>query len=76
MVGDSENDVEAARAAGFAIVCVPYGYRRCEEATDLHADALIESIADLPAVLRADALQATQANPLSERWRYKSIEKA
>jgi phosphoglycolate phosphatase len=76
MVGDSENDVEAARAAGFTIVCVPYGYRRCEKVTDLHADALIESIADLPAVLRADALQATQADPLSERWRYKSIEKA
>jgi len=51
MVGDSENDVEAAHAAGFGIVCVPYGYRRCEAAEDLKADALIASIAELPALL-------------------------
>ncbi|QSA96382.1 phosphoglycolate phosphatase [Methylococcus sp. EFPC2] len=51
MVGDSENDVEAARAAGYAIVCLPYGYRRCADAQDLKADALIDSIADLPGLL-------------------------
>ena len=27
VVGDSENDVQAARAAGCPVVCVPYGYR-------------------------------------------------
>jgi phosphoglycolate phosphatase len=52
MVGDSETDVQAARAAGTGIVCVPYGYRACERAEELGADALIASIADLPAFLR------------------------
>lgn len=52
MVGDSENDVEAAHAAGYAVVCVPYGYRRCERVEDLRADAVIDSIADLPALLK------------------------
>ncbi len=52
MVGDSETDVQAARAAGTGIVCVPYGYRACDRAEDLGADALIASIADLPAYLR------------------------
>lgn len=70
MVGDSENDVEAARAASYDIVCVTYGYRRCEHAEDLHADALIESIAELPAFLRAEAPKAMHASPLRERWRH------
>ena len=52
MVGDSENDVEAARAAGYAIICVPYGYRRCADPQDLGADALIDSIAQLPAIFK------------------------
>jgi phosphoglycolate phosphatase len=47
MVGDSENDVEAARAAGYAIACVPYGYRRCEKPEQLSADFLVDSLADL-----------------------------
>ncbi len=51
MVGDSENDVAAARAAGYRILCVPYGYRRCQRAEDLGADALIASLADLPGFL-------------------------
>ncbi|MDD5035367.1 MAG: phosphoglycolate phosphatase [Methylococcaceae bacterium] len=51
MVGDSENDREAARAAGYSFIAVPYGYRRCERAEDLGADALIASIADLPDLL-------------------------
>ena len=54
MVGDSETDVQAARAAGYAIVCVPYGYRSCEHVDGLGADAVIASIADLPAYLRAE----------------------
>jgi phosphoglycolate phosphatase len=51
MVGDSENDIEAARAAGYAFIAVPYGYRRCVNIEDLGADAVIESIANLPALL-------------------------
>jgi phosphoglycolate phosphatase len=49
MVGDSANDVQAARAAGFGILCVPYGYHRCARPEDLGADAMIGSLAELPA---------------------------
>ena len=40
MVGDSENDVLAARAAGCAVVAVPYGYRAGEPAEALGCDVL------------------------------------
>lgn len=50
MVGDSSNDVAAARAAGFAIVCVPYGYNHgisiSESSPDLIVDNL-EQLADM-----------------------------
>lgn len=53
MVGDSGNDVRAARAAGYAILCVPYGYRG-EVATpeQLGADGILDSIGELPALLK------------------------
>ncbi|MCU0735328.1 MAG: phosphoglycolate phosphatase [Methylotetracoccus sp.] len=49
MVGDSDNDVKAARAAGFGILCVSYGYRNVDRAEDLHPDGVIPSLAALPA---------------------------
>ncbi|BBL69513.1 phosphoglycolate phosphatase [Methylogaea oryzae] len=55
MVGDSTNDVQAARAAGYGILVVPYGYRSCERVEDLGADGVIDSIAQLPALLRRAA---------------------
>ncbi len=51
MLGDSENDVIAARAAGFQIVCVAYGYNHGEDVGKLNPDAVIESMADLKALL-------------------------
>jgi phosphoglycolate phosphatase len=51
MVGDSVNDVSAARAAGIPVVCVPYGYNEGQDARSLACDALIDSLADLPALL-------------------------
>jgi len=51
MVGDSINDVQAARGAGVAIVCVPYGYNEGMDPRTLPCDHLIESITDLPALL-------------------------
>ncbi len=51
MVGDSTNDVKAARAAGFLSVCVPYGYRGQSSIEELGADHVIETIAELPALL-------------------------
>jgi phosphoglycolate phosphatase len=40
-IGDSRNDVVSARAAGCAVLCVPYGYREGEAASTLGADALV-----------------------------------
>jgi phosphoglycolate phosphatase len=46
MVGDSANDVLAARAAGCPVVCVPYGYRGGLDVRSLGADAIVESVLD------------------------------
>jgi phosphoglycolate phosphatase len=51
MVGDSINDVQAARAAGMPIVCVPYGYNEGRDPRSLECDALIDTLAELPALL-------------------------
>ena len=44
MVGDSGNDVEAARAAGCPVLVVPYGYREGKPVQDLHADGIVASV--------------------------------
>jgi len=51
MVGDSINDVKAARAAHIPIVCVPYGYNEGQDPSSLECDAMIETLADLPGLL-------------------------
>jgi len=51
MVGDSINDVTAARAAGIPVVCVPYGYNEGRDPRSLACDAMIETLADLPRLL-------------------------
>ena len=51
MVGDSINDVQAARAAGIPVVCVSYGYNEGRDARTLECDALVDSLAELPALL-------------------------
>lgn len=51
MVGDSISDVKAARAAGFTIACVPYGYNHGENIRNAEPDALIDTLADLRAEL-------------------------
>ena len=47
MVGDSVNDVKAARAAGFMIACVPYGYNHGDDIRDAEPDLVIDTLADL-----------------------------
>lgn len=44
MVGDSLNDVLAARAAGCPVVVVPYGYREGLALEELGADAVVASV--------------------------------
>jgi len=46
-VGDSETDVQLARAAGVPVVLVDYGYT-ATPAAELGADGVIGSLADLP----------------------------
>ena len=53
MVGDSLTDVLAARAAGLAVVCVPYGYNEGADPRALPCDAFVESVGSLPALLTA-----------------------
>jgi phosphoglycolate phosphatase len=51
MIGDSKSDVAAARAAGFQIVCMSYGYNHGEDIRDYAPDAVIDSMAELPALI-------------------------
>jgi phosphoglycolate phosphatase len=46
-VGDSITDVETARAAGCPVVCVRDGYNHGTPATELGADAVIDSLIQL-----------------------------
>jgi phosphoglycolate phosphatase len=47
MVGDSVNDVRAARAANCPVVLVTYGYNHGEPVRSANADGYVDSIADL-----------------------------
>jgi phosphoglycolate phosphatase len=44
MIGDSDNDVLAARAAGCAVWCVPYGYNEGRSADTLKCDRLVKTV--------------------------------
>jgi phosphoglycolate phosphatase len=55
MVGDSISDVKAARAAGFPVVCVSYGYNHGQDIRDAQPDAVIDSLAELDGLLLAKA---------------------
>ena len=47
LVGDSSNDVQAARAAGFNIICVPYGYNHGNDIADSNPDLVVENLTEL-----------------------------
>ncbi len=51
MIGDSINDVQAARAAGMPIVCVSYGYTEGRDPRTLGADALLDTLDELAPLL-------------------------
>lgn len=55
MVGDSQSDVKAARAAGFQIVCMSYGYNHGEDIHASNPDAVIDSLSEIRDVLEAAA---------------------
>lgn len=51
MLGDSVSDVKAARAAGFQIVCMSYGYNHGVDIRESSPDAVIDSMAELKDLL-------------------------
>ncbi|MEA1938904.1 MAG: phosphoglycolate phosphatase [Pseudomonadota bacterium] len=50
MVGDDDNDFQAAKAAGIKMIYATYGYARDPSVAD-HADAVIDSFAQLPSAI-------------------------
>ena len=50
MVGDSQTDVSAAKAAGIPVIAVSFGYSEVPPA-ELGADALIDHFHELPAAI-------------------------
>ena len=55
MLGDSANDVLAARAAGCRVWCVPYGYNEGQPIESLAADRIVASVGEAAElVLEAD----------------------
>ncbi|MGD9163756.1 MAG: phosphoglycolate phosphatase, partial [Chromatiales bacterium] len=55
MIGDSRSDVKAARAAGFQIVCMSYGYNHGEDIRNHHPDAVIDTLSEIRSILESAA---------------------
>ena len=51
MLGDSQSDVKAARAAGFQIICMSYGYNHGEDIRQYAPDQVIDTMIELTAIL-------------------------
>ncbi len=55
MVGDSSNDIKAARAAGFQVIAVPYGYNHGMDIRESNPDLVIESFTELAELFEKSA---------------------
>lgn len=51
MLGDSISDVKAARAAGFQIICMSYGYNHGVDIHESNPDVVIDSMLELKELL-------------------------
>lgn len=51
MVGDSANDVNAAKAAGLPVIVVSFGYTKIP-ASELGGDHLVHDFMEIPALVR------------------------
>ncbi len=51
MLGDSKSDVKAARAAGFSIICMSYGYNHGVDIRNYDPDEVIDSMTELTDLL-------------------------
>jgi phosphoglycolate phosphatase len=52
LIGDSLNDVQAARAAGSWVFCVPYGYNEGGDVRRLDCDAIVPTILEAVPLIR------------------------
>ncbi|MDH5649636.1 MAG: phosphoglycolate phosphatase [Gammaproteobacteria bacterium] len=57
MLGDSVSDVKAARAAGFQIACMSYGYNHGDDIRLSHPDAVMDSMEELKTLIPGGAQQ-------------------
>lgn len=55
MIGDSVSDVQAARAAGFQIVCMSYGYNHGEDIRLSRPDAVMDNLTEIQGLLEKAA---------------------
>jgi phosphoglycolate phosphatase len=55
MLGDSMSDVKAARAAGFNVVCMSYGYNHGIDIREAKPDAVLDSMTELSTLLESAA---------------------
>jgi len=51
MIGDSVSDVKAARAAGFQIICMSYGYNHGQDIRDFNPDSVVDSMVEFKDML-------------------------
>jgi phosphoglycolate phosphatase len=54
LIGDSLNDVTAARAAGCPVFCVPYGYNEGRPVQELDCDAIVSTLEAAAALVIAE----------------------
>jgi phosphoglycolate phosphatase len=55
MIGDSENDLLAGRAAGCRVILVEGGYNEGRPVADLPADAIVETLADVVVIIASQS---------------------
>ena len=54
VLGDSENDSRAGRAAGCPVVLVSYGYTGGKDVRDLDADAIVEDLVEASSLIQSE----------------------
>ena len=60
-IGDSANDIDAARSAGCPVLCVPYGYNEGRAVDSADCDALVSSLLEAAAWIARTALISEQS---------------
>jgi phosphoglycolate phosphatase len=55
-VGDSESDVDAAKAAGMRCTVLPYGYSGARPFDELRADSVVSSLLEIVQHIRQDVI--------------------